>query len=330
MSSIEPSIFSDDISQFIRHEYGILLSIGKSDEEAEKMLIEYYSNIIGCNDPDEDVFWIALAYVEWKRGRLSDLVKEKALAASENGLDLKRWEKRGEKVYKERKKKIDKFRAMILSPMPERKKVKKPSVRHCPWREGSLLAYRIINNEKCANSPCFNKYVLLRVVKIYQLPISNYFESEYYNEQMIIALYNWMGSSIPDPDIVKGLRYIPISTFSLFGGLDFDRILDSVDESIYKGISDEAKTRVVEGLRAASKPRVFWCEELDWRPSKYENKDPLTFLCCDDDYEESLPDTVRPSFNEYMLSHFLPFDSRLVRIFEKHIGENRDFEYCII
>ena len=34
-------IFSDDLAQDIRGEYNVLLSIGKSDSDAEKMLIDY-------------------------------------------------------------------------------------------------------------------------------------------------------------------------------------------------------------------------------------------------------------------------------------------------
>lgn len=74
-------IFSDDLAQDIRGEYNVLLSVGKSDSDAEKMLINYYSNILNCSNPDEDVFWFALALSEWKKGRLSETVKEKALSA---------------------------------------------------------------------------------------------------------------------------------------------------------------------------------------------------------------------------------------------------------
>ena len=34
---------------------------------------------------------------------------------------------------------------MLLSPLPEAKKISKPYARKCPWREGSLLAYQILS-----------------------------------------------------------------------------------------------------------------------------------------------------------------------------------------
>ncbi len=333
MSSVGSCIFSDTISINIRKEYGVLLSVGKENSEAEKMLMDLYSGILNCNDPDEDVFWFALAYVEWKKGRLSDLVKSKALTAADDGLDLQRWRERGEKAYKERKKNIDMLREMILSPMPPIKKIRKPTVHHCPWREGSLLAYKIINNEKYIDSPCFNKYVLLRVLKIRKEPISTIFDTGYYNEGMIVGLYNWIGSEIPDPEIVRGLRYIPFAEFALFGDLDFDIIINSVDKYIYNGVSEEGKNRVIEGLRASSKKRKYWGEDLDWRVGrKYDNKDPFTYLRCDDDYEKDIPEEIKESIRSVynvMLSHFTSFDIGLVILFEQYI-DTKEFDYCII
>ena len=53
------SIFSDDLALDIRREYNVLLSVGKDNATSEGMLINYYANILNCNNPDEDVFWFA-------------------------------------------------------------------------------------------------------------------------------------------------------------------------------------------------------------------------------------------------------------------------------
>ena len=109
----------------IRREYSALLSIGKSNEVAEAALIAYYSSILNRNDPDEEVFWFTLSFCEWKKGRLSPFVKEKALLALQSGLDLERWRSAGnEKEYKRRIKVLDNLKETILSPMPPAKKIK--------------------------------------------------------------------------------------------------------------------------------------------------------------------------------------------------------------
>ena len=58
---ISPAIFSSDLASDVRHEYSVLLSIGKSNEEAEQLLISYYSDVLDCNDEDEPVFWFSLS-----------------------------------------------------------------------------------------------------------------------------------------------------------------------------------------------------------------------------------------------------------------------------
>ena len=55
------AIFSDDLAEDIRSEYNALLSIGKDGHQAEKMLIDYYSDILNKDSDDEPVFWFALA-----------------------------------------------------------------------------------------------------------------------------------------------------------------------------------------------------------------------------------------------------------------------------
>ena len=163
-------------------------------------------------DPEEDKFWFVLAYCEWKKGRLSDFVKEKAITAIDSGRDLEHWNT--PKLKYERKKVLSDLREMLLSPMPPAKKAKKPTVRHCPWPVGSLLAYRIVSCKKLANHPCFKKYVLLRIIQINRSPITKIFPTEYYNESMIVGLYNWIGSEIPDPSIVEQLKFIPIQEWN--------------------------------------------------------------------------------------------------------------------
>ncbi|UKI12667.1 MAG: hypothetical protein L6V84_08405 [Oscillospiraceae bacterium] len=91
MSAWGTAIFSDDLAMDIRRDYGILLATGKENSEAEDMLIKYYSSILNSHGPDEEVFWYALALSEWKKGRLSDFVKAKALRALDAGKDLERW-----------------------------------------------------------------------------------------------------------------------------------------------------------------------------------------------------------------------------------------------
>lgn len=210
MGTWGPDIFSDDIARDVRSEYRLLLGSGKTAQEAEDMLIGYYAGRL--DDADRDVFWFALALSEWKAGRLSLAVKEKALDALDRGDDLARWAQNGkEKAFQKRMAVLENLRAMLLSPPDLPRKIPKPTVHHCPWEVGSLLAYRIItNSEKLHDHPCFGKYVLLRVVRVQKHPVSRLFDTGYYDESMDVALYNWIGDVVPEPGIVERLHFIPI------------------------------------------------------------------------------------------------------------------------
>ena len=308
----------------IRREYSALLSIGKSNEVAEAALIAYYSSILNRNDPDEEVFWFTLSFCEWKKGRLSPFVKEKALLALQSGLDLERWRSAGnEKEYKRRIKVLDNLKETILSPMPPAKKIKKPTVHHCPWKVGSLLAYRIVSAERMNDHPLFMKYVLLRVVKIKKHPVSKLFKAEYYDESMMVALYNWIGSKIPDPEIVNQLEYTFISENSLVPPKN------PIDYSSLDQLPEESRETLKKGILTMFEKQITKCVWFDWLPYGNVHGD-ITFLNCDENFENSIPDFFKPNFSSSTYTHFIPFDYSLRNRFEPYLNGKSDFDYLII
>jgi hypothetical protein len=100
MGAWGPAIFSDDIAQDIRTEYKYLLMYRSDEESEQKIFDEFYSDL--TNSDEESVFWFALALCEWKYGRLTDKVKNKALEFISNGEDLERWRDEGQQVLKKR------------------------------------------------------------------------------------------------------------------------------------------------------------------------------------------------------------------------------------
>ena len=123
MGTWSAALFANDLSLDVRREYGELLSIGKSNEEAESILFDYYKSILEKENPDRPVFWFALAHSEWKKGRLSDFVKEKALEYIRNGSELKYWSVEYDPLnsiqnYKKRAKVLCDLEKLLCSPMP--------------------------------------------------------------------------------------------------------------------------------------------------------------------------------------------------------------------
>ncbi|MBS3937539.1 MAG: hypothetical protein KGZ50_03040 [Peptococcaceae bacterium] len=199
MATFGPAIFSDDLASDVRADYLAELAAGTTNEESTRIVIEKHSDV--KDTAEEPVFWFALALTQWNKGRLLEHVKEQALAFIEK--DLLRWNRPGnERNYEKRAAELEKLKQTLQSPVPEAKKVRKPSwLWKSPWPTGALLAYKITHQ----NTPVDfkEKYVLWRVLQVRQ-----YLSQGYTGEDIRVGLYNWVGDQVPDAGIVGGLEYI--------------------------------------------------------------------------------------------------------------------------
>jgi len=199
------AIFSDDFACDVRDDYIEQLVAGKTNEEATQAVIDkHYLEVKGTED--ESVFWFSLALTQWKRGRLTNDVKDKAFKFIENGSDLSRWNTPGnEKNYKKRLKVIKELEDTLSSPMPKAKRIYKPSwVWRSHWREGALLCYKVIDER--AISKYIGKYILVRIIEIVQSKSNGYI-----TETIRLGLYGWIGDSVPDSSIAETLGFIELS-----------------------------------------------------------------------------------------------------------------------
>lgn len=317
-----PALFASDLACDIRADYGILLSMGKTDQEAEEMMIQYHRDLFEVNTLDEQEFWIALAVCEWKRGRLSQQVKTIALHYLEQGWDLPLWDIPGkEKDYRKRKKVMEELIEKLNSPMPPRKEAKKISVVHCPWPVGSLLAYHIITNkEKAEQDPLFGKYALLRIIKINRNPVTKLIPDAPCDESMLVGLYGWCGDEIPDPSITKKLEFIPL--FEAKHRLPLPP--GPLDFSMFETLPEESKNEMIGMVQELYQPRIETCTCLDWRRSR---NDPsfLTYLDCDSSFQKEVSSFFKTKEAEYSLTNPYAFDLTLIKILKPyyHSDEKR-------
>jgi hypothetical protein len=141
MGTFGTAIFSDDFACDIRDEFKELLGDGLSSQQATGALMNSYAESL--NDPDEaTVFWLALAAVQWKTGRLLDYVKTKAIAIIEDGSDLERWRaEEDEKLVVQRNKQLLKLKEQLLSQQPSEKKIAKYYKEFTPFEIGDVFSY---------------------------------------------------------------------------------------------------------------------------------------------------------------------------------------------
>ena len=163
MGTWDTGLYQNDLSADVRDDYISKLKAGKSDEEALKEILEEYKE--ESEDDDEKYnFYLALADTLWKKGRLTDALKDKALEILEEDKVSERW--MSEKIRKERIKVLDKLKGKLESPMPERKKVPIHKPYKLGWEEGDVYCFQI-NSEVEGYEEYLGWYALFFVDKIY-------------------------------------------------------------------------------------------------------------------------------------------------------------------
>lgn len=239
MGAWSTRIFDDDGAADIRADYRILLGYGVPNEEAYRKIREkYYPEYRGKDD--EDVYWLSIALYQWQNGVLMEEIKENAIRCIDDGRYLEVWKESGKKVYEKRKAVLETLRDKLLNEVNPVKKVGKCPYycrSKTKWKVGDLLAYRILEdlsgweqagneyiNSKLENSlnsdfskweqaareyyaktaesikKLEGKFVLLRVVKNGQRPVTELCPELDYMSWSNFMLYDWIGEEIPSEE----------------------------------------------------------------------------------------------------------------------------------
>ena len=299
MASWEKAIIDCDLGEWVRREYGNLLCVGKSGEEAEALLVDYFSS-----HPNDELtigrFWMILALCEWKLGRLTPNADENA----------RQWANYPWNSIS--KTALDSLVRTLDTPMPSRKKVRIPSyISHCPWPVGTLLAYRIISSDHphVTNSVFYGKYVLLRVIQIKKIPVSKLAPDDAWGERMLVGLYNWIGDSIPSPKIVDNLQFTAVSEQNPMLPISAFR-----NTPMIQNAADT--TQLHQLLVRTTQPRIETCCDLDWKCVKgIKTTDVFTRLGCDPSFEQKVLPFFQTGISDYAMCHSIPFDAVLVNRF---------------
>lgn len=178
-------IFSSDTACDVRDMYHDFLAYGYEDDLAEKKVMDYWIPQIGDSE-DEVVFWLALASIEHKYGRLSDKVKEKAEYFIKNDLTL--WDKAQKK---KRKAVLEKLEYTLSTPAT-RRKVPPIKAQTIEWKKGDIVLARL--NTQRDEEP---RYFALQVFDVICVPYSSFLTDGPQNQIPVIGIYKWIGKSIP-------------------------------------------------------------------------------------------------------------------------------------
>jgi hypothetical protein len=189
MGAWGPGIFADDEAEDLRDEYRMILADAQSDAAATDAAARSYD--ASFERPEETTaFWLALAMIQWRLGRLDPRVRDVALRIIDDGLDLVKWE--GSPLRSKRATALKKARDTIASPAPAEKPMPKPLPLQLPgWEFSEVLGYPMPNG---------------RMVLLHHLNYRGW--SLVGAKAPVITVLNWFGTEMPDERQVAALTYI--------------------------------------------------------------------------------------------------------------------------
>ena len=183
------ALFADDDAADLREDYRTYLADAQSDAAATDLAASNYD--ASLDRPGETTaFWLALASIQWRLGRLDPRVKAVCLTIIDDGVDLAKWADSPERG--KRAAVLAKLRRTILSPPPPARPLPKPLPVQLPgWEFGEVVGYRLANG----------KYALLHAL--------NYRGwSTVGARAPVVSILSWFADAVPDQEAIGDLTYI--------------------------------------------------------------------------------------------------------------------------
>lgn len=189
MGTWSAGLFADDDAADLRSDYRTYLADAQSDAGATDLAARDYG--ASLDRPGETTaFWLALASIQWRMGRLDPRVKSVCLTIIDNGIDLEKWADspdRGKRAAV-----LAKLREMISSPLPQAKQMPKPLPVQLPgWAFGEVVGYRMANG----------KYALLHALNYRAWSTAAV-------RAPVVSILSWFSESVPDQETIDRLTYI--------------------------------------------------------------------------------------------------------------------------
>lgn len=157
-------LYSDDFALDVKDDLLSAINSGKPYREAFEELKETYVDNTYDDDPDIPVFWFVCADILWKKGRLDDDIKHKALAYIEKNSDVERWNLESPALGKKRKAVLEKLKIKLLSPQPEAKPIRVKKLYECPWNIGDVFAF-VLTGESADKEGLAGTYAIFQVAE---------------------------------------------------------------------------------------------------------------------------------------------------------------------
>lgn len=133
-------IDQNDMYADLHDSYIAFLKYGICEADALKYTLQKYEGYVKDAE-EQNLFWISLADIMWKVGRLTDEVKEKAISCINSEEELSKWYEISKESGDERKTILENLKERLNSIQLEKKKYRKKRYKSCEWSNGDIYRY---------------------------------------------------------------------------------------------------------------------------------------------------------------------------------------------
>ena len=218
MGAWSTSITGNDTAQDLRSEY--TAAFYKYDVPEALARIDAYvrTNMFDESDPEEWCnYMYSLADFMWKKGILTESVRQQVIAMIEGDFGLELWAEAGQKTLDSRKKKLAEFQEKLLSPQPPKKKIKPNVYTERIFRDGDIVAVQLQTKGKPYTEGDMRPMTKEEFFAV---------DGKYVLMQLVRCRTDWSSSIVPE---VKDHW----AEFRLFDGI-FDVVPENIDFSRLK------------------------------------------------------------------------------------------------
>lgn len=218
MGAWSTSITGNDTAQDLRSEY--TAAFYKYDVPEALARIDAYvrTNMFDESDPEEWCnYMYSLADFMWKKGILTESVRQQVIAMIEGDFGLELWAEAGQKSLDSRKKKLAEFQEKLLSPQPPKKKIKPNVYTERIFRDGDIVAVQLQTKGKPYTEGDMRPMTKEEFFAV---------DGKYVLMQLVRCRTDWSSSIVPE---VKDHW----AEFRLFDGI-FDAVPENIDFSRLK------------------------------------------------------------------------------------------------
>lgn len=149
MGAWSVSITGNDTAADLKSEYQAAFFY--YDIETALSKIDAYVRAEGFDESDEEEwcnYYYSLADFMWRKGILTNSVRDTAIQMIDDGFGLALWAESGEKILIRRKKALSEFKAKLLSPQGAKKKIRVNLHLSSVFETGDIVAFQLKTRDK--------------------------------------------------------------------------------------------------------------------------------------------------------------------------------------